>query len=478
MPEQYQANDNSIAVYLNGFGHVTTSVRLKVEKGIAQVVGIPSEFMLESLHTILDSSDVGIRSARVVEPTTLEELARNSIGKSIMDLARNGKDVTALTVHGNNLLVQDSEHAGCVYSKSLESFKYPENSVDIKQRQAVELGLQGLEDGTESTLGFSYLTEGIGLSPFYTIRLKGDKLQLTADVEVDNKTGKPYEKVDLDIIPGEVEMPELISRVSGGRIRRIRRPLPVEEVMSLDAIEEVSAFEEGGQVGYAMGKRDLPLGKSRFALFGASGLDYEIAYSTSIQHGESFSSWMKMRPEISTVLRFKAPIILPVGGVAVYSERPGLEKGKVIERYEGGGSIENPVLKDEKVRVALRTPDTLEMKVEQVGEPLIVNTEKGTKDKPIYAVQREFRVTTKNAGEENAVIETDLHLAPFQSLIDTSLTADISRRNPKWNVQVEAGKTTEFNYTVQNLGYSPVSQSELIRLFKGAESSPSEEEYV
>lgn len=458
--EQYHTRDSSLTVYLNGFGYVTTSAPLKTENGVAQIVGIPSEVMLESLHLILGSSDVRIAGARIVEPTTLAEIAQGYIGKKVYDPSIDGsnEEVSVLGISGDGLLVK-LKGEGAVYSKPLDSFRYPQKGIPaIRHRQALELRLEGVKDGGNTrTLDLAYLTNGIELSPHYNICLRGDKLTLEAEVVVDNQTGKSYKDVELSVVPGKVEKPE---------VRHFHRRRA--EIMALDsmAVEEVSSLsgvtrsEEDGQIVYHMGKRDLPLGESKFGVLKPNELDYKVVYSAHVGRGA--------RPEISTLLRFETPMTLPVGSVAVYSEGTTGKGKDIVEKYEGGGQISHPVLKGKEVNIDLRTPDTLEMKVEQVGVIRVVKTQIGEKGKPIFALEREFRVTANNAGEDNATIETYLGFTEFQRLVDFSLDTkgDVKGSNARWDVLVEAGKETTFTYKVQTLGFSQMTREQLRRLLK------------
>ncbi|MCX6742350.1 MAG: hypothetical protein NTX24_04240 [Candidatus Pacearchaeota archaeon] len=468
MPNQSEAHDRSLAVYLNGFAHVTTSVGLKTQNGVAQVGGIPSQVMLESLHPILDSRDVVIAGARIVKPTTLVEIAQSQLltEKKVYD---SNSEVLPLVIDGNNLLVKGA--AGMVYSKSLDGFRYVVDDVaKIRARQDLELRLGGIEDGKETRVDLAYLTDGIELGPSYNITLVGDKLRLTAEVKVDNQTGKSYEDVELKVIPGKVKKPEVIRRFHnmGGRFG-----LPIEEVelASLECCDGVTRSEENGQIVYSMGKRDLPLGESKFGLMNKiPELDYKMVSRANLGKDA--------KPEIITLLTFEAPLTFPVGSVAVYSERRGLGDKAVTEYYEGGGQISHPALKGSKVSVDLRTPDTLEMKVEQVGQAEMINTEKGTKENPLYALQSEFKVTAKNAGQDDVRIETYLALSSTQKLIESrGLTADLTGILPsiytgggaRWNVPVKAGQETTFTYKIRDEKFIPMGRAEIARLLKSGE---------
>lgn len=423
---QYKVNDYSISLYLNGVAHVATSVKLK--GGVVQIDGIAPKFNLETLHTILDSKDVKILEARVLEATTLDEIAESNIGQEVYD-RKSKKNVKALGLKNEQLLVKGSIG---VYIEPLTNFRYSETGEKIRGRDTLELKLEGLDEKRE--LNIAYLTEGITLTPHYNISL-GDKLALAAEIEVSNDTGKSYEDVELEVIPGEVGVPR------GPRISP--RRIPIKAMLALAS--GVDVVEDAGQIRYSFGKRNLPKGESRFNIFKEDGLDYKIIYKADVKNDE-----------ISTNLRFKVPITLPSGGVAVYSER---EK----EQYEGGGTLGN-VLKGKDADIKLRTPDTLEMKTEQVGETKIVETDLGKKV-PVFAKEREFKVNVNNAGKEDVTIETYLGLSDTEKILESSLEQHekSSKRKARWDIRVKTGEEIVFNYKVQDLQFTPVSEEEIRR---------------
>ncbi len=351
---------------------------------------------------------------------------------------------TALALKDDKLIVEDSE--GFIHIKPLTDFRYPpdKNGKDIRQKQALELQLEGLEDGKERILNISYLTGGITLTPHYNIVLSEGKLVLNADVEVDNRTGKSYEEVELAVILGDVGMPYLPRKAP--RIRRFAAL--VAGVTEL--AEEVTRFEEAGQIGYAFGRKDLPKGDSRFSVFKTKELDYQIVYRTNLGVG---------KPKINAVLEFKAPTTLQGGSVAVYAEKLGVDEKSRIERYEGGGAISS-VLKDKDVDIALRTPDTLEMKVEQLGETNIVKTDLGTEAAPVFALEKEFKATAKNAGKDDVTIETYLGLSETEKVLESKLKQheESTGKKVRWDIEVKAGTEVVFTYKTQNIQFTPAPE--------------------
>ena len=423
---QYQVKDHSIALYLNGVAHVTASVQLG-DGDRVELAGIAPKFNPGTLHTILDSKKVKILEARVLEATTLDEIAEGKIGDEVYD-RKFDENVMVFGVKNGQLLVKSSKG---VYSEPLKSFYYKTDE-DVRARETLELKLEGSSD----QLKIAYLTDGITLTPHYNISL-GDKLALTAEVGVDNDTGKSYKDVELDVVPGEVGVP---------RLPRSTRVPPIKAMLALAA--GVDVVEDAGQIRYSFGKRSLPKGESRFNVFKEEGLDYRIVYKADVKGSE-----------ISTNLRFKVPITLPAGAVAVYSERER-------EQYEGGGTLRN-VLKNKDADVKLRTPDTLEMKTEQVGETKIVKTDLGTEKAPVFALEREFKVNVNNAGKDDVTIETYLGLSETEKILDSSLEQHESGlERVRWDVKVKGGEEIVFNYKVQDLQFTPVSEEEIRSMLK------------
>lgn len=450
MPQQYQTKDKSVTLYLNGIAHVATSVEVEAQKTV-QIIGIAPQFDLETLHPILGSKEVKILEARVLEPTTLAEIAKSKIGQEAHDKEAN-EDVRVFGVEGNNQLLVKSSKG--VYTKPLTAFEY-KSGEDVREKKAVELRLEGLKEGK---LALSYLTKGVTLTPHYNINLikekEENKLVLTAEVEVENRTGKAYEEIELEAIPGNVGIPFLPAVKGGPRIRRLAGAVMVGELH----VEEVTAFEEGGQIGYAFGRKNLPEGHSKFIVSRTHGLDYQIIYRANL-HGS--------RAQINAALRFKTPLTLPSGSAAVYSEKtkPG-DKQELIERYEGGGAINNPVLKDKDVNITLREPDTLEMKIKQIGEIRLVPVKQGIKT--IYALEKEFQVNAANSGQNDVIVESYLHLNETERLLESSLQKheESSGAMARWDVSVKAGKETAFSYKIQDLKFKPASREEAMEILE------------
>lgn len=443
---QYKVEDNSVTLYLNGIAHVTTLVKLgqlRAQNDIAKIVGIALKADLESLHTILDSKGIEIKRARVLEPTTLAEIAKSKIGDEVRD-RESGENVRVYNVKDGQLLVGRLER---VYSKPLNAFEYGIKPEDIREERVLELKLEGLNE--KQTLKMSYLTGGIKLTPHYNIVLTNGELVLSTELKVENRTGKPYYNVNLETIPGNIGKAYVpVSREERPRIRRVEA---FEE--SLVMAVGVTRFEEEGQVRYELGRQDLPEGHSRFSVGKTKGLDYEIIYRADLNS----------KPKIKAALRFTAPFTIPIGSVDVYREKSKSED-EVIERYEGGGAIEKPVLEGEDANITLREPDTLEMKVEQIGKAELVETKLETET--VLALEREFKVTARNAGEEDVTIETYLELRDTEELIETSLTQHAqheksSERKIRWDLAIEAGQKTTFNYKTRDSGVRLMTKQEI-----------------
>lgn len=450
MAQQYQTKDKSVTLYLNGVAHVATSAQLNTSDSTVHISGIAPRFDLETLHPMWESKGVRVLEARVLEPTKLVEIAKSKIGQEVYD-RQSDENVRVFGVEDGQLLVRGLKG---VYTKPLTAFDY-KIVEDIRERRVIELKLEGLGDDKQKTLDMSYLTEGITLTPHYNIVLAGGKLALTGEVKVDNRTGKFYEGVELEVIPGEVGAPYLPRGVPS----RIRRVAAIE---MLALAEEVETFEEAGQIHYYFGKRNLPKGESRFnAIPKKEGLDYQIIYKANLKSTDA---------NISTNLKFKAPMTLPAGAVAVFGEKGFKEENLKLERYgyEGGGALKS-VLAGKDAAVRLRTPDTLEMKVEQVGETKPVETELRTEDgKRIWAFEKEYKVTANNAGKDKVTIETYLKLGKTEKIIETSLPLhpDSSARKARWDIVIESSKETEpnketFTYKIQDIRFKPMGEDEI-----------------
>lgn len=439
MPEQYEVKNEVLTLYIGGFAHIQATLQAK--NGVNQITGISEQAIHGTLHPTLDTKDATILRERTLEPTSLKEIAESQIGESVLD---SEKSVKALSVIGDQLLVSDDN--GHVYSKPLTMFQY--SPVDVRQKRSLEVELGGLTDA-EKTIHVGYLTEGITLTPHYNVLVTPVGLVLTAEALVRNGTGKSY-KVDFEIIPSEVGRPYFTGGDRGYRpcVRRVA----ALGAGSIDYVgEEVAEFEEGGQIGYTLGEREIPKGESRLGIFTTKPLNYKIILKATLGNIKREGD---MKPDIDTFLRFKAPKNLHAGSVAVYGEVPSICESKTTtrERYEGGGEIGKPVLKDQNVDIALRTPDTLDMKVKQIGETKFVRTDIGTAKAPVFASEREFEVTTNNQGQDNVTIETYLHLRANERLLKYSIPhKERSGSIVRWDILVEAGKEMKFTYTFQSL---------------------------
>lgn len=462
MVDQYQAKDSSLTVYLNGLAHVVATTNTPVASQ-AEISNVSPQLVLESLHPVLASHDTKILEARLLEPTRLSEIARNLAGQDVRVVGTSevydgvgGASLRVLAGEGDRVVGYSHGKAAVI---PLRNVWFDAEAVPTHNQTALALRLEDAKE--DKPLVFSYLTEGIALTPHYTIQLRGKRLVLTADVEMENRTGKTFTDVALEVVPGEVGRPYLTRNAQFADIsRRVMSESTDLFMMDEVALEEgVSATEREGQISYGFGKQTIPQGRSKFGVFATKPLAYDIAYTASLNEGRS---------GINAMLRFTAPTTLPAGSVAVYSERN--QGGRKNEHYEGGSTISNPVLRKRKVNITLRQPDTLDMKVLQKGESRVVQTTLEGKDRvPVYALIRTYEATVRNAGQHAAMIEASLYLSPASKVLDSSLKehSKSTGQQKRWDVKVPAGEKVILTYTVQEpIQFRQVAQHEVEALLK------------
>ena len=431
MTVQTKADDNSLAVFLNGFGYVTTEFKTKGD-GIILVEGIAQEAAFKTLTPILDSKQVEFSSARIVEATTLEDLARQNIGETV-----NGVD------SGTHTLLGTIGNLGIVSRESSKRLAKLKNLIFPKgdyHDQGIELDLKNTPDNAR-TIQAAYLVNRINLEPHYNITIKGDKVVVKAQINIENQSGKSYDDVAFTVIPSQVNKPSNPQQfiAAGGHHREIRRIVSEECLLMSDSvnIEEDST----GQRRYTFGKRTIHKGKSEFALFTTKELDYKIKHSTRLSKGDC---------TVNTVLQFKAPDLLHMGSVAVSSQIE--TKDGMTEQYEGGGNFPQAVLKEKNASVHLRNPDTLQVKVEQIGETeLIESNIKTPEGAAIYEEVKQYKVTATNGSQTDTTIESHLNdISAIRKMTSSSIPPSENKGYPRWDLAIPAGEEVSFTYKVKS----------------------------
>ncbi len=459
---QYQAKDRSLTVYLGGIAHVGAAVQLSGNENSMQITGIARTAMLDSLHTTGDDK-VRVLEARVREETSYDDVAKQLVGATVTESAvgKDGDRYRVVAVKGEQAVL---ERNGLLYVESLQGFNAPADGITLNQKNAVELHVAGVpKKGADISL--SYLADGISLTPTYTIAIKGSKLVLTAEIGIDNRTGKSFDNVALQVVPGEVGRPYFQHGYEPITVRKVVAATTMMSEEALFALDEMVAVkEEQDQIRYDFSARNVPEGSSKFGVFKTKPLKHTIGYTAHLREGTS---------QVSAVLRFAAPITLPAGAVAVFSETK--QKDSKTEKYEGGSTLQT-VLKNRRATISLRQPDTLDVRVLQKGETKIDEATLGEDGRaPVYALTRTYEVTVRNAGAGKATIETYLGLNIGEKVLACSISdhEKSTARQKRWDVSVPAGEKRRFTYTTQEpIQFRNVSREDIEALLrKGKRSS-------
>lgn len=442
MVEQNKAETKRLTLYFGGFAHILAEVR--AQDGSNQITGVSSQMLDGTFHPALESQDVVVQQARVLEPTTLDEIIEANKGKAVK--SKDGRTTATLLSMENGLFILSNDpNRPPVFTAPISDYLLNNFLPDgLRNFKSLGVVLSGVKS---ENLAFGYLTKGINLTPHYNVLLTDQGLVLKADALIQNESGESY-KTQFEIIPGNVGLPHFSGGVRAVMLYRMESRR-VEEVDYLGGVDE---SEEKGQIVYGFGEREIPVGKSSFGIFTTKPLEYKIVYKANLGRRDC---------GIDTCLRFKAPKNLHQGAVAVYTEATQESR----ERYEGGSEIRGSVLKGQDVDISLRTPDTLKVKTRQVDQTEIVETDIGSKGVHVFAYQRQYEVTLTNSSQEEVVMELYLGLSETQSVLNPSLAQheQSSGTLNRWDVSVPAGSETKFTYTVQDAQFQPVPRDVLVK---------------
>ncbi len=490
----------SATLFLNGTAYVTTQLTFakdpqeESEAGGAAadmledlfdvgrgVIDLPQTAELETLHARLGDKPVRILAARKVKAHTLEDIARNMIGKKVTDIETE-HEVTVLGIDGKNLIVQDGPMVAYEQALSNFSYEFDEDDAALGEEQGTKLSLQhfrsknGVEvelarlpaEGGDLRLGF--LASGLSVTPHYNIVLAGHTLSLQPLAKVENETGTSFEEILLTVVASEVGRPYFHRSNRGEDIGACALLFGGGPGGSTDSGGEI--VEESGMIGYRLGIKDIPTGESLLELPGKAQVDgYRIVHRVNLNsHRQAY---------VQTSLTFAAPRNLPAGAVAVHSQNEEGEE-EVYDQYEGGGSLAS-TLSGKEATIALRTPDTLKVKIEQRGEARL---ERIVGDEGLYALFKSYEVTVSNGGSQDTTVETYLHLGEMQQLWGeegyvgqkvqrhTSSTA----HKVRWDITAPAQGEEKHTYTVREKLLRPLNREELQNFAKRQGIAPPAEE--
>ncbi len=474
--------DEQVTVYLNGTAHVQARAVVHPVEGRVELPSIASTYIPETLHPSLDSKHISVLESRLLPAMTFADIARSQIHQTGIGDAGKKLCGQLLNVEGDRAIIHG---AGKIHSIPVDDLLLNfETSIPVpfeyRHVPAVELVLGGVEDG--QTVQLSYLAEHITLTPNYRLVLLPDnQLTMTGEMHVKNQSGKAFTDVVLEVIPSEVHLP----RVNRGGGRTRHDGYDGEFIGAFMAFGggpgsgESGVFEEDGQTVFVLGKRNLPEGDARFGLFRTDAVEYEVKLRANLSGGRQSHT-------PSSVLSFTTPVPIECGQADVYSTR---ELGdRKYERFEGGNSI-GPVAKGGKVELALKSPDTLEVKVERVEKALVESALLWDDESPVFALSETLAVTIRNAGAENVVIEGAVHLGTGESvelvqdasvilkeetdrdvrtltdLLGVALREDRkdSREYQTWRIPVPAHGEVTFSYAKESAQMTALSREEIKR---------------
>jgi len=406
----------------------------QVNEGDKVVVGnVPlKSLLLDSVQFRLD--DPKIEELRGVKPKTLAEILNTLVGLNIVDRDVQER-VVLISISESSpvpmLLVKDD---GTVYLKCADRFAFDSNAFEDNRASGLEMKLS--KSLLPTPMQLSYLTRGMQITPTYRITMQDGKVRIAAEVIVTNDIGKPFSDVDVTVIPGKINMHGysehfrfMAEEARGASAQVVRR-----------VAADVELVEDEGQISYRLGKRNIPEGQSRFALFTTKQINSLVKYSALLNVGKCV---------VTAYLEFKAPETLPRGSVTVYREKTS---GCYELSYECGTNINiDTTQKEADIVIPLRIPDTLEVKVTKES----TKTERIRFDEArndVYVTIVEYTAKIKNTGNEVADLSLDLFLKEFENLLSTNITpsnADDIGSYCKWDLKVEPNKTTTLTYQVR-----------------------------
>ncbi len=380
---------NSLTIYSSNMGYYYEHIKISLSQGYQEIkfTNIPQSIIVDSIAPNFEDGVQLISQSFKNNPLSLENLLKANLNQEVefYSLDQEKKLLKGRLIHLNPTIIESNSKYYIVSSSSIIFNKLPKN-VDTKPYILWSIHSK---ISKESSVDLSYLFNGIGWSSNYTARLDRKYLHLKAWATIINKSGKDFNKTDVELIAGVVNRDSL-QRAS---VRRLYK----RKVMEASANINVAPKSISGYHLYKLPYRvTIHNNESKqYVMFEAKNIKYNRYAVTSNNY---FRNYGERKLHFRQVIEFKNSqknglgLPLPEGIVRVYKDK----------HYLGEAHIANTP-KDEKIML-------------NIGEFFdIVGKQKIIK----YIVRDKYRdietkYTLHNRGEEPIVVKLSENIPRYK----------------------------------------------------------------
>jgi hypothetical protein len=420
----------SITVYNQNIGLVKETRSVDVKKGAFtfEAADVAAQIDPTSVHLKLDGATVFEQNFEY-DLVSRDRLLERYLNQSVQVFTDKGDmfEGTLLSASGSELILRSADgQVQVVAPDAVRDIRFGDLPGGLRTKPTLVWSLFGEKAG-KSQAELSYLTNGLNWHAEYVAVTseKGDKLDLSSWVSIENHSGATYENAKLKLMAGDVRLVQEAGPFDGGR-----RNMPMMEAQAVPKFEEKAFFE------YHLYTLDKPTTvrdrqTKQISLF-------EPATVTAKR--EYVFDQMKNAEKVQVNLVFKNEkaaglgMPLPAGKVRVYQR----DEDGALE-FVGEDQIDH-------------TPDNEEVRL-VVGSAFDLTVEKEMTDtKRITDRIREetYSAKLRNHKKDNVEITLVEHFWGDWQILESSLT--YTKKNAytvEFKIPVEAGKETVVTYRVR-----------------------------
>ena len=420
----------AITVYNQNIGLVKETRTIELKKGAFTFEAADVAALIDptSVHLKLDGAAVFEQNFEY-DLVSRDRLLERYLNQSVQVFTDKGDlfEGTLLSASGSELILRSADgQVQVVAPSAVRDIRFGDLPGGLRTKPTLVWTLFGEKSG-KSQAELSYLTNGLNWHAEYVAVTseKGDKLDLSSWVSIENHSGATYENAKLKLMAGDVRLVQEAGPFDGGR-----RAYPMMEAQAVPKFEEKAFFE------YHLYTLDKPTTvrdrqTKQISLFEPA---------TVAAKREYIFDQMKNAEKVQVNLVFKNEkaaglgMPLPAGKVRVYQR----DEDGALE-FVGEDRIDH-------------TPDNEEVRL-VVGSAFDLTAKKEMTDtKRISDRIREesYRAELRNHKKENIEIILIEHLWGDWQILESSHT--YTKKNAytvEFKIPVEAGKETVVTYRVR-----------------------------
>ncbi|MBL0708013.1 MAG: hypothetical protein JJW00_03105 [Sulfurimonas sp.] len=191
---------SSLIVYNNGIGLVHEQRDISIKKGDKQIIykDVARTINTDSVNIVLPTSVKLYSQQYRFDKLTMSKLLDAHIGKNVRVDARS---VTLLSHNNLTSIVKTSKNNIITVKSKDIIFKTIPTSLITKPSLVWNIDAS---KNLKTTMDISYLIRGISWESNYILNLHGNMADLSGWMTIDNRSGKAYKKIKLNVLAGDI----------------------------------------------------------------------------------------------------------------------------------------------------------------------------------------------------------------------------------------------------------------------------------